>query len=141
VAAACNLHTAIALVSKMKSMGIKASCSRLVMQPSQALQRRKQQQSQQQVPLKDPVLVHMKCVISCRCKHCETARICCSAIARSLGCPGLQIAFGHWGKTGSDSIAKAAQPAGARRPDLHGWSSLTPDILLQVGEEHSTHEL
>ncbi len=47
--AACNLHTAIALVSKMKAMGIKASCNMLVMQPSLALQRRKQQQSQHQV--------------------------------------------------------------------------------------------
>lgn len=49
--AACNLHTAIALVSKMKAMGINASCNKLIMQPSLALQRRKQQQSQQQVHL------------------------------------------------------------------------------------------
>ena len=48
--AACNLHTAIALVSKMKAMGIEASCRQLVMQPSVVLERRKQQQSQKQVP-------------------------------------------------------------------------------------------
>lgn len=48
--AACNLHTAIALVSKMKAMGIEASSRQLVMQPSVALERRKQQQSQKQVP-------------------------------------------------------------------------------------------
>ena len=47
--AACNLHTAIALVSKMRAMGIEASCKQLVMQPSVALERRKQQQSRQQV--------------------------------------------------------------------------------------------
>ena len=47
--AACNLHTAIALVSKMRAMGIEASCKQLVMQPSVALKRRKQQQSRQQV--------------------------------------------------------------------------------------------
>ncbi|CAL5223987.1 g6599 [Coccomyxa viridis] len=46
---ACNLHTAIALVSKMRAMGIEASCKQLVMQPSVALERRKQQQSRQQI--------------------------------------------------------------------------------------------
>ena len=48
--AACNLHTAIALVSKMKAMGILASCNQLVMQPTVALERRRQQHSRQQVP-------------------------------------------------------------------------------------------
>lgn len=47
--AACNLHTAIALVSRMKAMGIEASCKQLVMQPCKALERRKQQHSRQQV--------------------------------------------------------------------------------------------
>ncbi|CAK0737833.1 hypothetical protein CVIRNUC_000955 [Coccomyxa viridis] len=46
---ACNLHTAIALVSKMKAMGILASCNQLVMQPTVALERRRQQHSRQQI--------------------------------------------------------------------------------------------
>jgi hypothetical protein len=46
--AACNLHTAIALVSKMKALGIKASCSRLIMRPEVALQKRQRIQGQQQ---------------------------------------------------------------------------------------------
>ncbi|KAK9917689.1 hypothetical protein WJX75_007196 [Coccomyxa subellipsoidea] len=46
---ACNLHTAIALVSKMRALGIRASCNQLVMQPTVALQRRKQQQCRQQI--------------------------------------------------------------------------------------------
>ncbi len=47
--AACNLHTAIALVSKMRALGIRASSNQLVMQPIMALERRKQQQCRQQV--------------------------------------------------------------------------------------------
>ncbi|BDA48523.1 probable f-box/LRR-repeat protein 2 [Coccomyxa sp. Obi] len=46
---ACNLHTAIALVSKMRALGIRASSNQLVMQPTVALERRKQQQCRQQI--------------------------------------------------------------------------------------------
>ena len=49
--AACNLHTAIALVSKMRALGIRASSHQLVMQPTVALERRKQQHCRQQVAL------------------------------------------------------------------------------------------
>ena len=46
--AACNLHTAIALVSKMKALGIRASCSQLVMRPEAELQRRRRHQAKKQ---------------------------------------------------------------------------------------------
>ena len=37
--AACNLHTATALVSRIKALDIRASCSQLVMRPEAELQR------------------------------------------------------------------------------------------------------
>ena len=46
--AACNLHTALALVAKMRGLGIAARCDTLVMQPTLAMQRRKQRRFQQQ---------------------------------------------------------------------------------------------
>ena len=46
--AACNLHTALALVAKMRGLGIQARCDTLVMQPTLAMQRRKQRRFQQQ---------------------------------------------------------------------------------------------
>ena len=49
--AACNLHTALALVAKMRGLGIHARCDKLVMQPTLAMQRRKQRRFQQQARL------------------------------------------------------------------------------------------
>lgn len=49
--AACNLHTALALVAKMRGLGIQARCDTLVMQPTLAMQRRKQRRFQQQARL------------------------------------------------------------------------------------------
>jgi hypothetical protein len=46
--AACNLHTALELVAKMRGLGIQARCDTLVMQPTLAMQRRKQRRFQQQ---------------------------------------------------------------------------------------------
>ena len=61
--AACNLHTALALVAKMRGLGIQARCDTLVMQPTLAMQRRKQRRFQQQARLPGQA-AHMTCRVS-----------------------------------------------------------------------------
>jgi hypothetical protein len=53
--AACNLHTAVALVSKMKALGIRASSTQLVMRPEAELQRRKRHQAKKQACASAPL--------------------------------------------------------------------------------------
>ena len=143
--AACNLHTAIALVSKMKAMGIEASCRQLVMQPAMALERRKQQQSQKQVPhtLSLVRLSHLSSASARRgflfaegcIRGLEHKPACISTWVVAFAFPRLsstahvpaQIAFAAW-----PPRRRLGTCGAKRRGDLPGWASLPADILLQV---------